>query len=261
MPKIIDLSKPVKYYPQDHFTMKVKIKHKTHKAGKLLLPFLGLPFRLLPDGFTGWADDTIQKMGVHAVTHVDAPWHYGPISEEKKAATIDEIPLEWFYGDGIVFDMTHKKEMELITRSDLELFISKNGIKIKPGTIVLIRTDGDKFIGQKEYMTKGVGVSREATEWLIDQGVKVMGIDQWGWDRPLAKTAALVRKGADRNTFWEGHMVGVKKAYCHIEQVVGLKQLPKDGFKVMAMPLPLVGCSASPIRLIAIIEDEKGIKK
>ena len=255
MARMIDLSKPIQFYPEEPFVMKVKIQHKSHKAGKFLLPLLGLPFRLLPKGFIGWADDTIKKMGVHSVTHVDAPWHYGPVVGGKKAATIDELPLEWFYGDGVVIDMTHKKDMELITKADLTQFVETSGIMIQPGTIVLIRTDGDRLMGKKGYMTHGTGVSGEATEWLIDQGVKVMGIDQWGWDRPLAKTAKLVRGGADRDTFWEGHRVGLRKEYCHIEQIVGLHQLPKDGFKVMALPLPLVGCSASPIRLVAIIED------
>jgi len=38
--RIIDLSKPIQYYPEEPFVMKVKIKHKSHKAGKLLLPLL-----------------------------------------------------------------------------------------------------------------------------------------------------------------------------------------------------------------------------
>lgn len=255
MAKIIDLSKPVKYYPDEPFFMKVKIKHKSHKMGSWLLPILGLPLKERPKDFIGWADDTIEKMGVHSVTHIDAPWHYSTLSEGKKAATIDEIPLDWFYGEGVVIDMSHKKDMELITRLDLEQYVTTNNLNIKPGTIVLIRTDGDKRMGKKEYYTLGTGVSGEATEWLIDQGVRVMGIDQWGWDRPLAKTAKLARKEKNPNLFWEGHRVGMNKTYCHIEQIVGLNQLPKDGFKVMAMPLPLEGCSASPIRLIAIIEN------
>jgi len=256
MPRIIDLSKPIQAYPEEPFPLKVKIVHKSHEKGAFLVKLLGLPRRLFPQGFEGWADDTIKKMGVHSVTHVDAPWHYGPVAAGKKAQTIDELPLEWFYGDGVVIDMTHKKDMELITREDLVDTVAKDKLSIKPGTIVLIRTDGDRLMGKRGYMDQGTGVSGEATEWLVDQGVKVMGIDQWGWDRPLAKTAKLVREAGDTNLFWEGHRVGIRKPYCHIEQIVGLSQLPKDGFKVMAMPLPFVGCSASPIRLIAIFDDD-----
>lgn len=254
--KIIDLTKPIKYYPEDPFFMKVKIENKSHKKGRLLLHILGLPRSLMPKGFVGWADDTIRKMGVHSVTHIDAPWHYGPLAGANKAQTIDELPLDWFYGDGVVIDMSHKKDMELITKDDLYNYVKDNDIKINEGTIVLIRTDGDCRVGTKDYYLSGTGVSGEATEWLVDQGVHVMGIDQWGWDRPLAKTAKLARKENNSKIFWEGHLVGVNKPYCHIEQVVGLNQLPKDGFKVMAMPLPLKGCSASPVRLIAILDNE-----
>lgn len=253
--KIIDLTKPIEYYPEDPFFMKVKIKHKSHKKSRFLLRYIGMPFNKLPKGFVGWADDTIKRMGVHSVTHIDAPWHYGPMTGTSKSMTIDELPLDWFYGDGVVIDMTHKKDMELITKEDLQNYVQDNNIQINEGTIVLIRTDGDSLIGTKDYSSSGTGVSGEATEWLIDQGVHVMGIDQWGWDRPLAKTAKLALKEKNPDIFWEGHRVGLNKPYCHIEQIVGLKELPREGFKVMAMPLPFKDCSASPIRLIAILEN------
>ncbi|MCP4130063.1 MAG: cyclase family protein [bacterium] len=43
-------------------------------------------------------------------THVDAPWHYNSKIQEEKAPTIDQLPLEWFFSDGVVFDMSHKEE-------------------------------------------------------------------------------------------------------------------------------------------------------
>ncbi len=100
--KIIDLSKPIQYNKEDPWFMKVKIQHKPHRKAKWLLRFLGLPFKLFPKGFEGWADDSIKKMGVHATTHIDAPWHYSPTTNGQKAKTIDEVPLEWCYGEGLV---------------------------------------------------------------------------------------------------------------------------------------------------------------
>ena len=76
---------------------------------------LGLPFRLFPRDFVGWADDTITKMGVHSTTHIDAPWHYGPTSGGAPAQTIDEMPLERCIGPGVVLDMTHKADNDPIT--------------------------------------------------------------------------------------------------------------------------------------------------
>jgi len=59
--KIIDLSKPIKYNKSDPWFMRVKIKHKPHKKAKWILRAFGLPRRLYPKGFDGWADDTIKK--------------------------------------------------------------------------------------------------------------------------------------------------------------------------------------------------------
>ncbi len=87
--RIIDLSKPIQYNPNDPFFMRVRIKHKPHRAARWLVRWLGLPFRLFPSDFSGWADDLITHMGVHATTHIDAPWHYGPLSAGQPAATID----------------------------------------------------------------------------------------------------------------------------------------------------------------------------
>ena len=50
----------------------------------------------------------------HSGTHVDAPWHYGPQSEGKPAKKIDELPIEWFFSDGVVLDLRHKKPGEKI---------------------------------------------------------------------------------------------------------------------------------------------------
>lgn len=89
MTRIIDLTKPIKYYPHDPPYMRVKIDHKSCEDNLLLIEELGLPLDMLPEGFVSIADDTI-TMGVHSVTHVDSPWHYGPLSEGKKAPAIDE---------------------------------------------------------------------------------------------------------------------------------------------------------------------------
>jgi len=236
MTKIIDLSKPIQYNKNDPWFMKVKIKHKSHKQGGWLIRFLGLPFKLFPPHFIGWADDTIQKMGVHSTTHIDAPWHYSPTVNGERAKTIEEIPLEWCYGDGIVVNMAHKADFDPITVADIQADLDKNNLSLVPGNIVLIRTDRDRLMGTKAFPDKGTGMSAEATEWLIDQGIKVMGIDQWGWDLPLRYQVAQAKKNNDANGFWAAHLVGQHKEYCHIEQLTNLKALPPSGFKVAVFP-------------------------
>lgn len=252
MARIVDLTKPIQYNKNDPWFMKVKIKHKPHAKAKWLLRFLGLPFHLFPKKFTGWADDTIQKMGVHSTTHIDAPWHYSPTVNGEPAKTIDQIPLEWCYGDGVVIDMTHKVDFDPITIADIELDLAKNQLSLAPGNIVLIKTGRDKLMGTKEFPDKGTGMSAEATEWLINKGIKVMGIDQWGWDLPLKYQIAQAKKNNDDSVFWAAHLVGQRLEYCHIEQLTNLDSLPPSGFKVAVFPLKIVGASAAPARVVAI---------
>lgn len=255
MPKIIDLSKPIRYNRNDPWFMKVKIKHKPHAKARLLIRALGLPFRLFPKGFLGWADDTIQKLGVHSTTHIDAPWHYSPTVNGEPAKTIDQIPLDWCYGDGIVIDMSHKPDFEPITVEDIKADLEKSGATIQPGNIVLIRTDRDALLGTKDYPHKGTGMSPEATRWLIEKGVKVMGIDQWGWDLPLKYLIKEAKRTNNPNLFWQAHLVGQDLEYCHMEQLTNLKSLPTSGFKVAVFPLKIEGASAAPARVVAILHE------
>lgn len=252
--KIIDLSKPIAYNRNDPWFMKVKIKHKPHRKAKWLIRFLGLPFKLFPKDFVGWADDTIKKMGVHATTHIDAPWHYAPFCDGKPAKTIDQIPLEWCFGEGVVIDMKHKPDFEAITPDDIARFTEEKQLDIKEGTIVLIKTGRDKFNGTKDFHKVGTGMSAAATEYLIDKGVKVMGIDSWGWDLPLPYLVKKAKETADPNVFWEAHLVGRNREYCHMEQLVNLDALPYSGFKVAVFPLKIVGASAAPARVVALLD-------
>ncbi len=252
--KIIDLSKPIQYNKSDPWFMKVKIKHKSHKKAKWLIRILGLPFRLFPKNFEGWADDTIEKMGVHSTTHIDAPWHYSATVDGKKAKTIDEMPLDLCYAPGLVIDMTHKADFEAITVKDISDFLQQNTLTIQPGMIVLIRTGRDIYNGTKDFHKRGTGMSAQATEWLIDQGIKVMGIDSWGWDLPLPHMLQKAKESNNPELFWEAHLVGQRKEYYHMEQLVNLGTLPYTGFKVAVFPLKIVGASAAPARIVAIFE-------
>ena len=251
--QIIDLSKPIAFNAADPRFMQVRIRHKPHWAAKPLVWVLGLPLRLFPRDFVGWADDTITKMGVHSTTHIDAPWHYGPLSGGRPAPTIEAIPLEKCIGPGVVLDMTHKADDDPITPADLEAALAKTGATLDPRTIVLIRTGRDRLMGTKAFWKTGTGMSAAATEWLLDRGPTVMGIDQWGWDLPFHTQIAKAKATGDDTLFWEAHRVGQRRPYWHMEQLTNLVALPPHGFEVMVFPLKLVGASAAPARVVAVI--------
>src|SRR5262249_49102686 len=140
-----------------------------------------------------------------------APWHYGPISAGRPAQTIDEIPLERCIGPGVVIDMTHKADNDPITVADMEGALAKAGVRLTEQTIVLIRTGRDRYLGTKQFWKVGTGMSAAATEWLLDHGITVMGIDQWGWDLPLKAQIAKSRATGDDTLFWEAHRVGQRR--------------------------------------------------
>jgi kynurenine formamidase len=258
--KVVDLSKPIRSRRTDPPFMRTTVRPKPRWLSRWLIRAAGLPFRLFPKDFEGWADDTITRMGVHATTHVDAPWHYGPTCGGEPAPTIDQIPLDRCFGPGVVFDMRHKPDFEPITVPDLEASLAASGAVLSERTIALIRTGRDRFIEEPDYWKRGTGMSAAATEWLLEHGIVLMGIDQWGWDVPLLEQVRRAKAENDREVFWAAHRVGQRRPFWHMEQLVNLGSLPLHGFTVAVFPLKLVGASAAPARVVAFVsstaEDE-----
>jgi kynurenine formamidase len=236
---------------------RVKVKRQSHTFGARVIRFMfRLPSRYLRTG-VGWANDEL-KLGTHSTTHLDAPWHYAPTSEGAPAKTVDQVPLEWCYGDGVVLDMRDKEDGAAVDVADVQSALTKIGYTLKPLDIVLIETGGDRRLGTREYFTRGIGVSADATRWLLDQGVKVVGTDAWGWDQPLHLQAKEAKETGRNDVFWAAHYVGVDKEYCQLERLTNLDQLPPSGFKVCCFPLKVQGGSAGPARVVAMVADETG---
>jgi kynurenine formamidase len=231
------------------------VKNQSHAFGAWVIWWLfGIGKKHLRTGL-GWANDTI-KLSTHGTTHVDAPWHYAPTSEGKPAKTIDEVPLEWCYGPGVVLDVRHKPLDQPVTSGDCEAALAKANHTLRPGDIVLIQTGADRLLGSREYFARGPGVSAEATRWFCERGVKLMGIDAWGWDAPLGGQAKRALATGRNDLFWEAHFVGVDKEYCQIERLTQLDRLPATGFTVCAFPLKVRRGSAGPARVVALVPDD-----
>lgn len=229
--------------------------HRHEDAPRLFGEKIGLKPEEFPGGKLGAAE--VVTLGTHNTTHLDAPYHFSPTSEWKPSKTIDQVPLEWCYGDGVVLDFHHKKKGEGITAEEVKKELARIRYSIKPFDIVLIRTDTDKHYNEPGYEMMHPGMTREATVWLLDQGVKVTGTDAWGWDRPFDVMVADLKAGK-KERFWEAHYLGEEREYCHIERMANLDQIPRPfGFKVAAFPIKIERASAGWVRAVAILENDR----
>jgi kynurenine formamidase len=253
--KIVDLSIAIEPdLPSDPEMMIPKIDYADHIAGAKQMEefFPGLKKEQLPDGL-GWAVEYV-TLTTHSGTHLDAPYHYHPkMDKGQPAMTIDQVPLEWCFSDGVLLDFSQKADGERITAEDVEKTLAKIDYRLKPLDIVLVRTGADAAWGKAEYLVKGAGMTKESTLYLLDKGVKVVGIDAWSWDRPLPFLAQEFQETGNPDVIWEAHFAGIEKGYCHMEKLCNLDKLDRPhGFKVACFPVKIKNASAGWCRPVAI---------
>jgi kynurenine formamidase len=58
----------------------------------------------------------------------------------------------------------------------------------------------------------------------------------------------------DAGLIWEGHKAGRHIAYCHLDKLHNLDQLPPAGFTVSCFPVKIERASAGWTRAVAIID-------
>ncbi len=137
MTRIVDLSFTIESSPQDipEF-MRIDVSYTDHAEGASELEKLtGAPRRLLRNA-EGPAGERL-SIGTHATTHVDAPWHYNSEIGGEPAQTIDELPLDWFFGPGVVVDVREKADGDPVTAAEMQAGIAAAGHALAPGDIVL----------------------------------------------------------------------------------------------------------------------------
>ena len=250
--KMVDLSAEIAPSPAGTPPfLKTELAYHDHAAGAAQArAILHVPPSLLRND-EGWATETITHLGTHDTTHVDAPWHYNSRIGGEDAPTVDQLPLDWFYHDGVVLDMRSKADGDAVTVEDVRAELARIEYALKPWDIVLMDTGRDKHYDAPDYMLRGPGVSAEATLWLWDQGIRVMGIDAWGWDAPLDRQARAAAEAMRKGVFWAAHQID--RPYVHLERLVNLGELPPHGFMVACFPLKIKGGSAGPCRAVAIL--------
>ena len=117
--KIIDLSVTISSEIKE--PLPTRIDYEDHKEGAKKMGsklFGGASEDVFLEG-NGPAGEFLYLTG-HAGTHIDAPWHYFPTCEGKPSRTIEEMPLDWFFHDGVVLDFTDKPDGYCFTVADVQ---------------------------------------------------------------------------------------------------------------------------------------------
>jgi kynurenine formamidase len=203
-----------------------------------------------PDGKALQAETV--TLSTHSGTHVDAPAHYGPAASGR-TMTIDEVPLSWCYGPGVRVDVRDLDRVEGVRPADLERELERIGHELSPGDVVLVWTGTD--LRRPGYENAHAGLRREATEFLVDAGVRLIGIDAWTVDRAVDVMVEEARAGTLAQAF-ESHVLGREKPYLQIERLSNLDALPAPtGFTVVAFPFKIEGAGAGWSRVVAIVDE------
>lgn len=257
--KVIDLSVSiVDGLPVDKPVQIPKIKYRRHTDEESVTTFLatypGLKQEQMLDGH-GWAIEQIQ-LSSHTGTHMDAPYHYHPtMNHGEPAWTVDQVPLEWCMGPGVMVDFRDKPDGYTCTVEDFQEYFKKINYTLQPGDILCLCTGAMEKWGGPAYLDAGCGVGREATLWLIEQGVHTVGTDAWSWDIPQSYAARKFQETGDPSVCWEGHKAGAERAYLQYEKLTNLEQLPPYGFQFIGLPIKIDQASAGWVRAVAIIQD------
>ncbi len=154
----------------------------------------------------------VLKMGEHSGTHVDAPAHFLP-----EGKTVDEMPLEFFMGEGVVVDLRGRGgevQLEELPEVDVE------------GRIVLLLTSGREL-------------SPEVAQFLVDEGVRAVGTDGMSIGDEIVHRILL------------GNEVPVFENLVNLDLLVGLE------FTFIGFPLKIEGGSGSPVRAVAIVHGKE----
>ena len=259
--RLVDLSVPIKnptaqeMEPNLVESLAAAIQYLDHEdTSQLVQNYFGCAKEDLMGGY-GWATERI-RTSTHAGTHIDAPYHYYPSCNGQPSRTIDECPLDWYFGEGVVLNMTHKKPGETVGAQDVEKELERIGHTLKPGDIVCVRFDTDKTFGTWEYWNSHPGMGASAVRYILDRGVKVIGVDSPGFDIPFCMTKEKFAQTHDRSLLWEAHHAGNDYDYSHIEKLANLDKVPVTGFYISCFPVSLYRGSASWTRAVAFVPVE-----
>jgi arylformamidase len=168
----------------------------------------------------------------HIGTHIEAPYHCVETGRD-----LAGIPVEQLVGEAVVLDLGTLPPDTLVGAAELEPIIAAAG-GIKQGDIALLRTG---FAGRQdtpEYAHRP-SLTAAAMLALVERGVKLVGTDLAGLEGPLTPGHL------DCHLALLGHDIPF------IENVANLASLSRPRVFICALPIPVQGLDAFPLRIVA----------
>ncbi|MDD4363974.1 MAG: cyclase family protein [Atribacterota bacterium] len=168
----------------------------------------------------------------HIGTHIEAPFHL-----LKNGKDVSQISLDRLCGEAVILNLK-----EVLPRSSVTIECIQKAAKeagdIKQGDIVLCNLGFSKYYGKPEYKNNPY-FSTESIEWLIEKGMKLMGVDTSGVELPA-------------NEEHINHYTLFINSIPLIENMCNLDSISGNRIQIYAFPLAVKGLDSFPLRVIAL---------
>jgi arylformamidase len=161
-------------------------------------------------------------MSVHGGTHVDAPRHFFD-----KGAGAESLPLDLLCGRARVIELTTRSG---ITAQDLA------GLDLREDVRLLLKTHNSRLWGSPEFHKEFIGVTESGARFLVDHGVKVVGVDYLSVE-PFKTPGA------------PAHHILLGSGTIVIEGL-NLRDVEPGSYEMFCLPLALVGSDGAPARVV-----------
>jgi kynurenine formamidase len=190
--------------------------------------------------------------GEHTGTHLDAPVHW---VTARDGDDVSQIPARKLVAPAAVIDVADRVAGNpdfLLEIDHLREWEATHG-PLPAGGWLLLRTgwdarsaDQEAFLNANETGPHTPGVSVEAAKWLAEEAPVIgLGVETVGTDAGAAHSF-------DPPFPCHSFLLGANKY--GLTQLQNLHRLPPTGAVVIAAPLPIVGGSGSPARVLALVE-------
>lgn len=178
------------------------------------------------------------SLGTHTGTHIDAPRHF-----VANGNTIDCVGLDNCIGPATVLDFRDVED-----RSEISLDLLKSRVPSPMPKRVVFNFGWDRRATSLEYYSEHPYLSEECCHWLVQGGVKLVGLDTPMPDDP--------RNGRGCTKDSPNHKIFLGNDVVLLEYLVNLGEIPTQDFFLVALPLKITGGDGSPVRAVAIVDQE-----